>query len=288
MDKKILVLGATGNTGSATIKSLLLKQQQQDTTTIIAGVRDPSKGTRMFPQIVSLVSVDYYNTLNLIEIMKDVDRLYIALPAFGSGDLLVITSNIIHAAKLCKVSFIVKLSSVNSENPTDAASRIHSDMEQIIIESGIPYCMLQPNWFHTNFLYDLHHIKRGVYAKPILPDVKHGFINTEDIGEMAATILLNPINHIGKRYILSTETFTCTEIVQLLSELIGTNIKYKYYSVQDHRRILQRLTPEEAERTVQLFMSISRGEYNIISDDFTKVTGKTPTTLRQYLIQYIH
>jgi uncharacterized protein YbjT (DUF2867 family) len=132
---------------------------------------------------------------------------------------------LIEMAKQAAIKHIVFLSVQGVEN-----SKIipHHKIEKLILESKIPYTFLRTAYFMQNFTTTLHNdlVKKQCIYLPA-GQAKFTVVSTEDIGIVAAKVLMEPQNHIGKRYDLTNnETLTFAEMAEKISQGIGKTILF--------------------------------------------------------------
>lgn len=155
-------------------------------------------------------------------------------------------------------------------------------------DSGIPYCILQPTFFMTNF------------ARLSLPQVrlmgsftgacgrgKVSSIHPDDIAEVAAEVLCNSGAHIGRTYPLTGgAAIDQYECAALASELSGRDIQYVDMSEAE----LVSMLTDKAGLPYELAAGVGKGQtlarngaYESISPCVEQLLGKKPRTWEHYL-----
>ncbi|KAI4741794.1 hypothetical protein E4T50_07781 [Aureobasidium sp. EXF-12298] len=99
--------------------------------------------------------------------------------------------------------------------------------EEYLIESGLPYTILQPTHMMENFPMEkvVREVK-PVYPSPYNPEIVFTWVSAKDVGEAAARVLEERQKHFYATYpLVGTEPATYTEAVRQVSEVIGKEIK---------------------------------------------------------------
>lgn len=222
MAKKILITGATGNVGFETIQSLLKMDQDLD---IVAGVRDLTKEKSRFNALaVNVVAFDFEKEETFANALEGVSVLFLLRPP-QIADAKKYFQPLIDAAKVAQIEHIVFLSVQGADKNKVIP---HHKIEQIILQSGIPFTFLRPAYFMQNFLTTL---KKDLVEKSeiYLPAGKAKFtiVDLVDVGEVGARILLNPEKHINQAYGLTNdELLTFGEMAFQLSTALGKKIRF--------------------------------------------------------------
>lgn len=221
--RKVLITGATGNVGLEVIKSLQPFVNQLDIT---AGVRDIEKDRpKLADYQVRFKPFDFENPATYSAALRQCDTLFLLRPPQLS-DVGKYFKPLIHTAKEMAVQHIIFLSVQGVEKSTIIP---HHKIEQLIVESDIPYTFLRPAYFMQNFTTTLH--ADLVNKKRIfLPagGARFTLIDVRDVGEVAAKIIANPFKYANKGYELtSNEALTFAEMSEKLSSGLGVKINYE-------------------------------------------------------------
>src|SRR5688572_1418122 len=204
----ILVTGATGQLGKATIDFLLKKISSKE---IAALARDEKKAEDIKTKGVETRIGDYNDKASLVAAFKGIDKLFF-VSSSDVANRLKQHKNIVDAAKESGVKHII-YTSFTRKNETDTSplgilATSHIETDKMIKASGITYTIMLnglyadvlPMFFGSNVL------QTGIY----LPagNGKAGFVKREEIAEAAATIL-STAGHVSKEYrIANTENYS--------------------------------------------------------------------------------
>ena len=219
----VFVTGATGNVGQEVIKAL---DSSTVEAVIKAGVRNKNKAKDQLAfSSVELVNFDFNKPEGFEVAISDNEVLFLLRPPQIS-DINSSIKPIIDIAKRKNLKHIIFLSVQGVEDNTFIP---HYKIEQLIIESKIPYTFLRPAYFMQNFTttlhYELKHNKRI-----FLPagNAKFSLIDVSDIGIVTANILMNLSEHQYKSYPLTTsKNMTFQEMADVISLKTGITVNYK-------------------------------------------------------------
>lgn len=281
MTNRIFITGATGNVGKEIINCL---SSMKHNLSITAGVRNIEKDKRYFSTLnVELQHFDFEDRDTFFSAFSNCDTLFLLRPPQIS-DVKKHFVPLLNVAKEACVKHIVFLSVQGAENSKFIP---HYKIEQLIIESGIPYTFIRPAYFMQNFTTTLR--KNLIEQKLIfLPagNAKFTIIDIVDIGLVTATVLLNTNAHINKAYALTNrEKLTFGEMARLISETIGTKITYK------SPNLLNFFIEKRKEKTPAMFVFVMimlhyfpRFQKEPPITDWVKLlTGKEPNRFEEFL-----
>jgi len=219
---KVLITGATGNVGVEVLSALKKLDHQLE---IYAGVRDTEFDNEKLSNFnIKTIKFDFMNVETFLPALKDFDVLFLLRPPQIS-DVKEYFAPLIETAKKSSIKHIVFLSVQGVEN-----SKIipHHKIEKLIFDSKIPYTFLRPAYFMQNFTTTLRNELVNNH-RIYLPagQAKFTVIDAEDIGSVAAKVLIEPQKYINKSYELTNnETLTFTEMAEKISKGIGKTIQF--------------------------------------------------------------
>ena len=230
---KILITGATGNVGIEVLKSLAKLVHNFD---VYAGVREIEKdGQKLQGLTAKAILFDFTIAESYDAALTDCAVLFLLRPPQLSA-VKKHFKPLIEAAVQCGVKHIVFLSVQGVEKNRFIP---HHKIEELIVESKIPYTFLRPAYFMQNFTTTLRH-DLVENKKIFLPAGNAIFtlIDVADIGEAAAKILTETCGHINQCFELTCEEkLTFAEMAVKLSEGLHTKIVYESPSLlQFYRR----------------------------------------------------
>jgi uncharacterized protein YbjT (DUF2867 family) len=269
---KALVVGATGTVGHQVVKALLDRGAK-----VKAASRSGTEVSGAEAMTLDLTQPSTWETA-----LEEVDRVFLLIPSVALTHANESVPPFVRGLKAAGVRKIVCMTGMTADRPGVPMSAI----ETTVKESGIAYTLLRPNWFNQNFApgFYLGMIKSagGVFLPAA--DAKISFVDTRDIGAVAAASLTQD-DHDGKEYtVTGPEALDHTEACAILSKAAGRKIPYTPISDDDLRAALraQSMPPESVEEMVRLYGIVREGSCAVVSDDVATVLGRPPITFAQY------
>ncbi|CAO3673873.1 hypothetical protein G6F70_006880 [Rhizopus microsporus] len=287
--ERVFILGGTGNVGSKAVKDLLAKNIP---VTIYS--RQPEKVYTLFSNnpLVQVVQGDYSDMTPLKDGLKGHTRLLLLiadLPNMPSHK-----KTIASWAYEAGVRQIVDISSLWSSFPwrTTFIGTQHYYAEKAIYE--LPgrgaFVALRPGRFMSNLfhfgLYENDHILDTLH-----PDQPQGWISTNDIGAVAATILSDDIQKHGDAvYELNGDVVTPKQLAEHFSRALGRPFGYKQISALDKYNRL--MSSGYMNHSMAFGLSTTLASYDIqnplVSDGIQILLGRNPEKLEEYIMNNKH
>lgn len=270
MSHHLLVTGATGNIGQALVTRL-----QHAGVSVIAGstAGQPVAGA---PGRV----VDFTRPDSLAAAFEGIDTLFLLFPL--RPDKLELARHAMQAARRAGVRHVVRSSGAGADlNSPYAISRLQGEVDQTILDAGIPATLLRPSNFMQNWVnYYAGMVKSGsVY----LPNGKGRapWIDVRDIAAAAAAVLMQPEAHAGRIYELSgPELLDTADVLQRIERASGTAATY--VPVTEAQAAAQMSASGMSPWTVEIMSSLGRlmadGAAARRSTDLLALTGSEGTT----------
>jgi NAD(P)H dehydrogenase (quinone) len=271
----ILITGANGELGSATIDHLMENNPDQK----IAGlVRSEEKGSDIAEKGVELRIGDYLAKPTLDRAMKGIDTLLL-ISSSSFEQRVKQHENVVEAAKKAGVQHIIYTSMLQADKELSPLTADHHATEKIIRESGIPYT-INRHTFYTEFfpMFLGQAMEIGTWAFPSNGE-KVNFAYRTDMAEALATILVSPGDHKNRTYeITSLEAFTLDEYAEKLSLASGKEITYKDVSLDEFVEGLEAAgLPDDVITMSKLSaITVANGALDHTSDDLKKLLGRDP------------
>lgn len=279
----ILLTGANGHLGSATIDFLMKKNPDAK---IKALVRSKEKGKDLKAKGIEIVVGDYQNYDSLINALNGVETLLL-VSSSTMGDRYSHHANAIKAAKLNSVKHII-YTSILKTNPNSKFSVgiDHYKTEEDIKNSGMNYTIMR-NTYYADFLPNI--IGNAVETGAIYysaGDAKVNFALRSEMAEANAVVLSNPSAHQNKIYeITSASKYPFDEIAGIITELTGKQINYVDIPVEALKEnIIKFGMPKEvADLMGSIAESMKAGKFDFIDPTLENLIGRKPTDLKEFL-----
>jgi uncharacterized protein YbjT (DUF2867 family) len=226
----ILVTGATGNIGSATVTAL----RELD-----APVRALSRSGRDWPAGVEGVVGD----LGDPSVAAAADGVEAAFLLAGYGG----EAALLEALRSAGARRVVLLSSISAPSGAmhNAVARYHILSEQAVAASGLGWTFLRPNSFHANALRWLPQLRAGDVVRGQFGDVPVAAVDPADVGAVAALALTSD-DHAGQAYRLSgAAALRPAEQVAILGTALGRDLRWEGWTNEQARAELETQMPRE-------------------------------------------
>ena len=214
MSEKVLVTGATGTLGKAVVEAV-----RGTGFAVLQAVRDMAKVT---PQ-AEAIRLDYAEQSTITPALDGATALVLMAPPLD-GRAPELLKPVLAAAKAANVKQVVFVSAYGVNHNEQAPLRV---VEHMVIESGVPYTILRPNFFMENFSEgpQASGIKDGNAIYLAAGDGKTSFISVKDIAAVVALALKNSLT--GTEIDLTGPGAPDhNEVASIISKASGRTIEY--------------------------------------------------------------
>ncbi len=277
----ILVTGAAGKTGQAVtralvrvgaaVRALVHKEEYQDSVES-AGVNEIYLG-------------DLLNLDDLQEIMEGVEAVYHICPNVHPGEV-DIGVGVIQAAKGAGVKHFVYHSVLHPQIEAMPHHWLKLRVEEHLIESGLPFTILQPTAYMQNVAALIPKLlEGGVYRVPYPIETGICLVDLEDIAQAAAVVLTEP-GHTGAIYeLVGTEPITQSQVAAVLSEVLGKDIQAQRipYKTWETQALKNGLGSYQRYTLLKMFQNYKKFGFSGNSLVLGWLLGRQPTTLESCL-----
>ncbi|MFD8142210.1 NmrA family NAD(P)-binding protein [Streptomyces sp. NPDC059708] len=280
----IVVMGAAGATGGATLRSLAALG-----TPTRALSRDPARlASALDARTLARTSVhpaDAADPPSLREAFRGARRLFLTMangPHQVRHEL-----NAIEAALDLGIEHIVKVSAPAAEPDSPVAvSRGHHLVEERLRSCGIPATVLRPYAFMQKLLLLAPGIATAQVVHGAMGRARCNYVDVRDVGDAAAAVLTHPAPSGGALPLTGPRAYNYPELTTLLGELLGRPVRYLDLTPASlHAHLTGRGGMPEwlAAHVVEIQrLAVLREE---TPDDaaFRRLTGRAPRTLEAFL-----
>lgn len=282
----ILVSGATGQLGKATIENLIEKGIEP--SSISALVRDAAKAEDLKAKGVIVKVGDYDNYESLVTAMKGEEKLLL-VSGTDIPNRLVQHKQVIDAAKEAGVKHVVYTSFArknNTEsNPLGIVAAAHIETDKYLKASGLDYTIML-NGLYADVLpmfIGQNVAETGVFYPA--GEGKTSFTLRADMAEAAATILSTD-GHANKEYIIAgSKKYSFQEVADLLSEMLGKPVAYISPDVETYKATLAQVGVPDMYIGMNIAFgeAIKQGEFETEMSDLEVILGRPAADLKGYL-----
>lgn len=258
--RPILVLGGTGKTGRRLVERLTRQH-------IPVRVGSRSAG----------LPFDWEQPSTWRPAFRDVDAAYLFVPDQVVANPTDAVAGVVEAALAAGTRRLVLLSG-RREEKAEAC-------EQVLRSSDADWTILQASFFNQNFSesFLLDPILAGTVMLPV-GDVGEPFIDTDDIADVAATVLTND-GHVGQSYELTgPHAITFAEATAAIAAATGRDIAYIRLSPEDFAAGLAAggVPQDVIDLLVDLFGTVLDGRNAQETDGVERVLGRPARTFTEY------
>lgn len=295
--KKILLNGVDGNFGRKAASILLDKWNHDD----LIFAAPTEKGLAQYKEIgIETRIADFNDPATLTKTFKGADTVILISMPFVGPRRRTAHKNAIDAAVLAKVNRIVYTSIVGAgEKDIDTYEvNDHVWTEAYMKEQPIHYLFLRDSQYAeamvSNYINALENTN-GVLANN-MGDGKMAYISRDDCAKAAAYAAMSDwtdrvVNVNG------TELLTIAEFLKIASDVTGKKVEYKYINDEEQYAFFDsigvpRTTEEMWASTAKNFpfcsdgmvtfgRAIRQNQMAVLTDDFEKLTGEKPLSVRE-------
>jgi uncharacterized protein YbjT (DUF2867 family) len=270
--QKVLVTGATGVLGRAIVKSAV-----DAGLAVLQGVRNPSKAD----PTSEAVHFDYGDPSTISPALEGISALVLMAPPLAANAPALL-GPVVKAAKGAGVPHVVLISAFGVNHNEQAPMRI---VEHLVIDSGVPYTILRPNFFMENFsagfLASSIREQHAIYLAA--GDGKTSFISVEDIAAAVTAAVKQSLT--GKEFDLTGHAaLDHVKVARIISEVSGQTIVY--HSLSEDQMLdgaRAQSMPEPVVAYLGMLYSVVRAGFAAgTSNDFETITGRKPVAFETF------
>ena len=290
-DSPILVTGAAGDIGAIgrNLTAILLDKGHK----VRALARREDERAESLRQLgAEVVQGDLTDLDSMHRAIEGVARIYFGMSV--SPAYLEATVNTAAVAKHHGVEAFVNMSQMTvtqmsiTETTDSPQHKLHWLAEQALAWSGLPVVTVRPTVFLESFFLRLAATGIGDSDELALPlgKGKTSPISAVDVARAVSVILDDPAPHIGQVYNLTGfESADLDHYARVFSEALGRPIHYRDVPLSGWVETLRQLgVPTHLVNHLAVMAELhAQGRYDRLTDDLFKLTGKTPTSMSDFV-----
>jgi len=279
----ILITGATGRVGGATLRQLTNRG-----LAVRALVRSSEKAALVASPLVETVIGDLAQPRSLEAALDGVTAALLVSPL--DPRQVELQGNFIDAARRAGRVHVVKISGLGTALGSPVRSgHWHAQTETYLADSGLPFTHLRPPFFMQNILRFAPAIRANGAFVGSLKQGKVAMIDVDDIAAVAATALTTSA-HAGKAYALTgPEALSYPDVAERLSRVLGRTVVYQDVPLETMRqRLLASGMPVwHVDVQVDFSTALSAGHAAIVTNTVEAVTGTPARTFEQFIREHV-
>src|SRR6266853_6434033 len=283
-DAVYVILGASGNTGSIIVDSLLSKGKKVR----VVG-RDLRRLHRFVRQGAEAFTAYVSDAAALTKAFSGARAAYLMSPPPKSREDQERESEAIaKAVTESGLRYAVHLSSCGAQVPegTGPIAGLHSSEQKLNAISGLNVLHLRAAYFMENNLAAIgmiHHM--GILGNALLPDIQVPMAATRDVGDYAAQRLLH-LDFSGKqtRELLGERDLSMTEATAVIARGIAKpDLRYEQFPYDQVQQALTQLgvPPKGAAMYIEMYKAINAGV--LVPLESRSPENTTPTSFEQFV-----
>ncbi|AQW48166.1 NAD(P)H-binding protein [Streptomyces violaceusniger] len=271
----VLVLGATGNTGSK-----VLRMARAQGARALAATRRPESAAAA--EAGEAVRFDWHDPAGHAAALDGVERIYLVSP-LGVAEPRPVVEPFLNTAVAQGVRRVVLLSSSAVPDAPTGLGALHT----LVKESVPEWAVLRPSWFMQNFTGDhavAHAIRGDGEIVTATGDGKVAFVDATDIAAVATRALLDGRPHNTDHVITGPEALGYAEAARIVTEVSGRPARHVAVETAELRERLKAIgiPPEFAAVLAGLDEDIRHGAEDRTTDTVQRVTGRAPRSFRAF------
>lgn len=282
----ILVTGATGNLGTATVQ-FLLKKVPADQVAVL--VRDENKAADLKGLGVNVRVGNYHYKDSLVKAFQGVEKLLL-VSSNDFNDRLGQQKNAVDAAKEAGVKHIL-YTGVSMQNAENSAAKPimsdHLDTEKYILDSGLTYTFLRDNLYADvvpTFIGE-HALENGIQFPAGNGRVPYAL--RKEMAEAFANVLTT-LGHENKTYEISNvESYSYQDVAAALAAHSGKPVTYTDVSAADFSKALADAGVPEGmiDFSISFATAIKNGDFDVPNTHLEQLLGRKPRSLNQMVAE---
>jgi uncharacterized protein YbjT (DUF2867 family) len=276
----ILITGATGTNGRLVVQALLNAGRP-----VRAMVQDPTRARDLQQAGAQLVRGDFDTADTLDAALAGVDRALLLSPV--DQRLVEREARFVERAKKAGLKHLVKFSAIGAHPAASFTwGRQHGTAERLIMDSGLPFTFVQPNFFMQNLLWSADPIKTRGELYSTLGSTPASHVDARDIAAVIAATLTDPLDrHAGRIHLVTgPAALTFDQIATVCSRVIGQPVRYVNLTDDQLKAgLLASGQPEwQAAALLELNTYARQGHASVVTDTVPRLTGRPARTLEEW------
>ena len=282
----ILITGATGHFGKATIDFLVQKGVKPGTISALA--RSAEKAKELNNKGVNVKIGDYEDYKSLVAAFAGVDKLLL----ISSSDMehrVRQHTNVVNAAKEVGVKHIIYTSFLRrnetASSPIAFIAQQHIESERLIKESGIAYTFMYNSLYADSLQMFMGEkvLETGIFLP--IGSGKGAFTARIDMAEAAANLMLAQKLDRSEYIIANTGNYSMNDLASILTELSGKPVAYLNPSKEVYLDAVTKAGMPEmyAHLFANFSQAIEQGEFETATTDLETILGRKPISMKEFL-----
>ncbi|AWB46584.1 nucleoside-diphosphate sugar epimerase [Paenibacillus sp. CAA11] len=297
---KLLLTGVDGNLGQQAAKYLL---ELVDKDQIIFCAYDPASLKEYADQGIETHVTNFNSIDGLAEAFAKADKLALISMPFVGAKRQNAHKNVVDAAKQAGVKQIIYTSLVNAadESNPSVEKLDHVFTEEYIQSAQLDYIFLRNSQYAEAMITNYFtYVKGDGVLKNNQGDGKMAYISRKDCAKAVAYALASSDYHASILNINGPELMTIADFIEIGNKVTGNHVTYRAITDDENYAVFDAMgvprttdgkfkegseAPFSSEGMVTFGQAIRLGKMDNFTDDFKKLTGQDPLTVK-YMFEH--
>jgi uncharacterized protein YbjT (DUF2867 family) len=226
---KALVVGATGNQGSAVVRHALRAGLE-----VNGLVRDPEspRAVGLSRLGVTLRPGDLDRPETLASAFEGMDAVFSVQNFWRTGNLVEFFQGraVVEAALEARIGLFVQTTGGLTPGCGSANTEVKAIIEALVREAFPDAFILRPVWFIDGLNLTSFNLEDATLEFMTAPDQPHAWVAIDDIGKMVARAFTDFDSVAGLTMNFASRVNTATEMVGAFNRVLGTSLRYHHFS----------------------------------------------------------
>jgi NAD(P)H dehydrogenase (quinone) len=289
MSDTILVTGAAGQLGQRVLHHLL-ETYKVPASRIIAATRDPSKLADLAAKGVATRKADFDDAAGLVSAFEGAGTvLIISTDALAvPGQRLKQHTAAVDAAKKAGVKQLAYTSMPSPDKSLVTFAPDHLGTENAIKASGISYTILRDAWYFDNYMMGLPHSLAVGKWYTATGGGRTSNISRNDCALAIAAALASDTTDNAIYTLTGSTSLTIEDVASVVSKITGRPLEVVQVNDEQFAAGLTGagLPKFVVDMLVSADANARAGKFDILTNDFNKLTGNEPQTLRSFFEEH--
>ncbi len=277
----ILITGAAGKTGQAVLQSL--REEEEPVRALVRRAEQKEVVSSLGAQEVEVG--DMKSAATMARAMQGVRAVYHICPNV-SPDEVAFGQAAIKAARSANVEHFVFHSVLKPQTEAMPHHWNKLRVEEQLIESGLPYTILQSAAYMQNILAHWESIfNEGIYPVPYPVDTRLSLVDLDDGAQAAATVLTGPGHYYATYELVGSAGLTQNELADILSQELGRPVQAKFIPLETWRdqAIAAGLGDYQVETLTRMFLYYQRFDFLGNPQVLSWLLQRSPTSFSAFI-----
>jgi NAD(P)H dehydrogenase (quinone) len=283
----LLVSGANGNLARSVIANLL---RMTDPGNILVTTRDPASANarELAARGVTVRHGDFDAPETLGPAFEGAFRALLISTYADNSERLRQNLAALEAVKAAGVRHVLYTSflAAGPDALAEHSQRVHWPTEQTIAASGLSFTILRHALYADILVGDLDDTLATGVLRRCGGTAACTYIARDDLGLSAATVLASDREENRVLNETMERSYTGDEVAEAISRCFGKPVRYAAVPAEDWPSYMTEnwgVPPAMAASTIGTMRAIEAGQFDLITDDYRAVTGRSPQTLDEFL-----